>query len=102
MERGLLLCTQAERIRSKIDLLSALICPKDRMTVFANADLLEVFGILQVCKNLSTCNHGPKIDNPGVLVVPLHLEHTGEDRLRGDDSGNLGHAQRPILMTMRP
>ena len=59
MEFGLLLGTLAKRGRTKINLLTLLVGPNERMAILADLKILETFGVLQILKNLAARNDRP-------------------------------------------
>lgn len=59
--------------------------------MLADPDLLKPIRILEVAEDCATLDDRPKIDDAGIAVVPLDLQHTVNDGFNGDDSRDFTH-----------
>src|SRR5436309_7056139 len=91
MQFRLFLGALAKRAGTKIDLLTVLVDPNERMAIFADLKIFEVLGVLQIGENLATRNHGPQVDHPDVAIVPFDLQDAVDHGLRGNDVGDITH-----------
>ncbi len=91
MEFGLLLGTLAKRGRTKINLLTLLVGPNERMAIFANLKIPKTFGVLQILKNLAARNDRPKVDDANIAIVPLDLQDAMDHDLSRSYSRDIIH-----------
>src|SRR6266513_2859125 len=79
MELGLLLGVAPQRVRTQVDLISSIIEPIDRVSIFAELHLVEVGSCLQPSEDFSARQQRAKINDTLVPVGPYNLEHAVND-----------------------